>query len=58
MMCKSCQTRMRYVYGELSSYHCDTCHKTVFVEDLPDGHPDKTFAHLEEQKRLKGIENG
>jgi len=55
MKCKPCHKKMRYVYDELSYYHCDKCHKTVFVEDLPDGHPDKTFAHLEEEK-IKRVE--
>ena len=55
MRCKTCHKKMRYVYGELSSYRCDACDKTVFVEDLPDGHPDKTFAYLEEEK-IKRVE--
>jgi len=55
MKCKPCHKKMRYVYDGLSYYHCDKCHKTVFVEDLPDGHPDKTFAHLEEEK-IKRVE--
>ena len=41
---------MRFEWCELSYYHCDICHKTVFVEDLPNGHPDKLFALLEEKK--------
>lgn len=51
MICRACEKRMRFECCELSYYHCDECHKTVFVEDLPNGHPDKLFAHLEEQKR-------
>jgi len=53
MICRTCDERMRFVYGDLSYYHCRKCHKTIWVEDLPDGHPDKLFARLEEQKREK-----
>jgi len=54
MICRACDKRMRFECYELSYYHCDICHKTVFVEDLPNGHPDRLFAHLEEKKRLDG----